>query len=397
MKRRKFVLGVGAAAASGASLLGSGAFTSVEADRSIDVDVVGDGEAFLRLAPCTVDGEEQPNGAYVRETPEGTIAIDLSESNDQVAGDGVNAEALSVFHNVFEICNQGTQDLCVDFTVDVPEIPGPVPNRYDFESGDPAVVFYRGSNREEFINTEGLNVDRPGAISLNIEDGECECVGLEVRAFGFEAGTELFADAELTIRADADGNCEDGVADPGPGYSCGVYADAVVDSEQGTTAGDGSIAAEQSDPTSALGQENAGSYPTDASYDTSEVFSLGFGEGDRGYVELSFPGQVVRNDDGADIVVYEATNGDRMTYGLEQAEVYVVDANGNEHSIGTATSRSEDESTNSGTSELTIDSSLVGPFEAIKLVDRSDRSEFPDGANGFDVDAVEVCVNADTE
>jgi len=217
MKRRKFLLGTGAAAAGGASLLGSGAFSSVEADRSIDVDVVGDGEAFLRLAPCTIDGSEHPNGAYVRETPDGTIAIDLSDGNDQVAGDGVNAEALSVFHNVFEICNQGTQDVCVDFELDVPEIPGPVPDRFDFEAGDPAVVFYRGSNREEYISTDGLDVDRAGAISLSIEGGECECVGLEVRAFGFDAGAELFADAELTIRAEAGADCEDGVADPPPG------------------------------------------------------------------------------------------------------------------------------------------------------------------------------------
>jgi hypothetical protein len=78
MKRRKFILGTGAAAASGASLLGSGAFTSVEADRNLAIDVAGDANAFLRLAPCTLDGEEQPNGAYVHGHSDGTMSIDLS-------------------------------------------------------------------------------------------------------------------------------------------------------------------------------------------------------------------------------------------------------------------------------------------------------------------------------
>lgn len=49
MKRRKFILGTGAAAAAGASLLGTSAFTSVSADRRLIVETAGDNNALLGL------------------------------------------------------------------------------------------------------------------------------------------------------------------------------------------------------------------------------------------------------------------------------------------------------------------------------------------------------------
>lgn len=51
MKRRNFILGLGATATGAAGVVGSGAFSSVEADRKITVDVERDAEAFLTLVP----------------------------------------------------------------------------------------------------------------------------------------------------------------------------------------------------------------------------------------------------------------------------------------------------------------------------------------------------------
>ncbi|WP_169051894.1 LamG-like jellyroll fold domain-containing protein [Halorhabdus amylolytica] len=208
MKRRRFILGLGAATAGGSAMLGSGAFTSVEAERSVTIDVVGDADAFLRLAPC----EDSPNGAYVTGAADGAMAVDLSESNEAVSGKGVNQESFYVFHDVFEIGNQGTQPVCVDFEVDVPAIPGPVPDRYDFVQGDPAVVFYRGDNPDERITVGELDPGRDGAISLR--PGDSQCVGFEVRALGFDSGEDLFNGANLTIHAAADANCEVSTVDP---------------------------------------------------------------------------------------------------------------------------------------------------------------------------------------
>lgn len=215
MKRRNILAALGTLSAGGAFTVGSGAFSSVSAERGITVNVADDTDAFLRLAPCT----GSPNGDYVDNT-NGLLTIDLSAGNedDPPGGNGVNPEALSVFHNVFEIGNQGTQDVCVDFEVDIPPIPNEadVPDRYEFGPGDPAVVFYRGANRTEYVNTSQFDPDRDAAISLPLDNGESECIGFEVRAFGFESGTDLFEDAELTIRADADAHCRENVVDPVP-------------------------------------------------------------------------------------------------------------------------------------------------------------------------------------
>jgi hypothetical protein len=216
MRRRKLLLGLGSVAGAG-GVIGTGAFTSVSARRTVDVRVASDTDALLRLAPCTDDsGNVQPNGAYVTGAGSGTMAIDLSGSNtnNPPAGSGVNLRGLSVFDNVFEICNQGTQSVCVDFEVDVPDIPSgaDVPAHYDFGPGDPAVVFYRGGDRDTPVTVDQLDTDRPGAVALGV--GNCQCIGFEVRAFGFSSGEELFKNADLTIRADADGNCEAGVSDP---------------------------------------------------------------------------------------------------------------------------------------------------------------------------------------
>lgn len=51
MKRRKFMIGLGATAAGGSALVGSGAFSSVKADRTIEVDTAADARAFLLLEP----------------------------------------------------------------------------------------------------------------------------------------------------------------------------------------------------------------------------------------------------------------------------------------------------------------------------------------------------------
>jgi hypothetical protein len=228
MKRRQVLAALGAVSGSGALLTGTGAFTSVSADRNIAVRVADDSNAFLRLAPCP--GSD--NGGYV-DNSNGLLTIDLSESNgnDPPAGKGVNLNAVSVFDNVFQIANQGTQDVCVDFEVDVPQIPSgaDVPERYDFGPGDPAVVFYRGSSRDDYVISNRLNPDRDGAIQLPIQNGNAECIGFEVRAFGFNSGTKLFENANLTIRADANANCSPGggngtdVADPTPTNPVGYW------------------------------------------------------------------------------------------------------------------------------------------------------------------------------
>lgn len=106
MKRRTFVLSIGFAAGAGSAVLGSGAFTSVSADRDVDVNVAGDADSFLRIAPT-----EDPNGAYARGASDGAMYLDFTGENDGVDGSGFNPESVTGMSKVFEIANQGTQDV----------------------------------------------------------------------------------------------------------------------------------------------------------------------------------------------------------------------------------------------------------------------------------------------
>lgn len=53
MDRRKFVLSVGALAGGGSLALGTGAFSSVEAERDVGVTVADDASAYLGIQPGT--------------------------------------------------------------------------------------------------------------------------------------------------------------------------------------------------------------------------------------------------------------------------------------------------------------------------------------------------------
>jgi hypothetical protein len=98
---------MGSLAAGGAATIGTGAFTSVEADRTVSVNVANDSEAFLALTPS--DGS---NAAYADEN-NGTLQININDAASGVNGTGLNDNALTIIRDIFQIENQGTQDVFV--------------------------------------------------------------------------------------------------------------------------------------------------------------------------------------------------------------------------------------------------------------------------------------------
>jgi hypothetical protein len=114
MERRKFLIGTGALASGSAAAVGTGAFTSVTADRDLTVNVSGDSSAFLAF-----DLEDEPNADYAQVNNSGDstleIALDgsLTDSDGNPSGDGVNEDAYTVIRDIFTITNQGTQDIYV--------------------------------------------------------------------------------------------------------------------------------------------------------------------------------------------------------------------------------------------------------------------------------------------
>ena len=97
--RRKFIAGLGALATGSAAAMGTGAFSSVRAERSLSVSVADDNEAYLSLDASVSD--------YAEETGS-TLELQFDGSNSGQNGQGINANADSFFKNVFKIENQGT-------------------------------------------------------------------------------------------------------------------------------------------------------------------------------------------------------------------------------------------------------------------------------------------------
>ena len=111
MERRKFVLSIGALAAGGSLTLSTGAFSSLEAERDVAVNVAADASAYLGIQPG--DG---PNGNYVDTTSSDALAINLTGDNNNIdnglaGGQGLNANAITGIKDIFQVKNQGTQEI----------------------------------------------------------------------------------------------------------------------------------------------------------------------------------------------------------------------------------------------------------------------------------------------
>lgn len=188
MKRRQFVLGLGAVTASGATLLGSGAFTSVSADRTISVETAQDSEAFLELDALGLSGIRGG-----RSGAGNTVAFEFPSLAEQEEDDvnpqnpqGLGRDSVYRFasdvdgsNGLLQITNNGTQSVDVfaeqQTSGDVPEI-----DIFDVGTGD--------------LLTSGS----PGTLDVG---GELN-VGFRIDTTGVDTREH---DIDLTIVADAEG------------------------------------------------------------------------------------------------------------------------------------------------------------------------------------------------
>lgn len=107
MNRRQLIALMGALGGGGAIATGTGAFSSQTADRSVSVSVSGDQNAYLRLAESNDDLSD-----FV-ENSSGKFSIDIG-ADPNISGSGINTRAVTTFENLFEIQNQGTQEIEVN-------------------------------------------------------------------------------------------------------------------------------------------------------------------------------------------------------------------------------------------------------------------------------------------
>ena len=107
--RRNVLIGLGGLVAAGGAALGTGAFTTVEAQRTVTIDTAGDADAFLGLeVRSDLEADTDNNGL---------IQLDLSNA---VNASGLNRQARTVLDKVLLVENNGTQSgVDIGFTVDV--------------------------------------------------------------------------------------------------------------------------------------------------------------------------------------------------------------------------------------------------------------------------------------
>ena len=173
MNRRTLLKTLGVTSAGAAVVTGTGAFTSVEADRDVAVTVAEDATGYL-----AIDDTGNDNAEYVTDG-NGEFGIDLSGSNNNISGNGtgVNTNAITVFEDLFEVQNQGTQAVDVEVT----------PLTFvDTDSGNTLLV---------------LIVPETNFPTVNLSPGDTEIYNLIVDAY--PGGTGMEVDDEITVTGEA--------------------------------------------------------------------------------------------------------------------------------------------------------------------------------------------------
>jgi len=183
MERRKFVVGLGALASGSAAAVGTGAFTSVTAERSVSVTVAGDNSAYLGLSAVG------PNSDYVdKSSGEVSISLDGLEDSSSGSGTGVNPDATTVIEECLRIENQGTQEVELDLT-------------------GTGVVSAGTSDPGADSDTVGIYIDNTSSSATEVDDdtaqlpvGEYVDLSVEVET---SSGTGTLS-GTLTVEANAD-------------------------------------------------------------------------------------------------------------------------------------------------------------------------------------------------
>ena len=112
MNRRNVLVGLGGIVAGGGALLGTGAFSTVEADRTVTIGVAEDSAALIGLEPG--------NSEYVTTDGDGRLEINLSEDD---LGAGINVDADLTIDDAFTVTNNYEGgDVEISFSDDSDEV-----------------------------------------------------------------------------------------------------------------------------------------------------------------------------------------------------------------------------------------------------------------------------------
>lgn len=218
MQRRKLLIGLGSAVGAGA--VGTGAFTSVSAERDVTVQVADDANALLGIE--TGNG---PNAeAFAETTDDETVALNLSGTD--TSGSGLGTDSTYQFDDILRLTNQGTQTVYAWVTFDFSEA--------DDDLTREDVYFYPQSNPERALNNGENSV-----VTLPV--GESVSLGLlvDTEAVNGEQSLSVTINADVSVPGGSqprDGSGEDAAVvteNPDDGEFNSIQS--AVDKVDGTT------------------------------------------------------------------------------------------------------------------------------------------------------------------
>ena len=105
--RRSVLIGLGALTVGGGAVFGTGAFSSVEADRTVEVAVAGDSSGLLGLSDEDSDDDPYTEASSVTD---GTLELTFDSLG---SSSGVNLDAETTFDPLFRIINNGSNPVDV--------------------------------------------------------------------------------------------------------------------------------------------------------------------------------------------------------------------------------------------------------------------------------------------
>jgi hypothetical protein len=198
MKRRNLLLGLGAAVSGGAATMGTGAFSSAQADRSVSVSVASDNPgAYLALDETDDSTQASENRGEFTDLPNGgaaqisngKLSIDLNGFAGVTGGGlGPATDATTDVDGVFEVINQSNQD---PLFVNISSV--------SFDSSgdgtdDTTLTFYPG---------ESSNTDlSDGSAELELPTGQSTPIGIRIVTQDSTGGNNpVSADATVTATA----------------------------------------------------------------------------------------------------------------------------------------------------------------------------------------------------
>ena len=207
--RRSVLIGLGGLVAGGGALVGTGAFDTVEAQRTVTVETADDADALLGLAPTDRDDDASgTQNEYVTENGDGLLEINLDGNDSGNANaTGLNQKARTRFDELDDITNNGTQAVgTLEFELGVTGTDNDTAHEEAFKIVVNDTTVNPTSGSAVGVLSDADLSSSGGSDTLNV--GQTLTLGVEIDLLNVTAidGIDTDADFTLTITAESESN-----------------------------------------------------------------------------------------------------------------------------------------------------------------------------------------------